>query len=410
MKKFIRTYGLLLVTLIVLLVLICWALLLIPESQIPTMLQSSGLVSIISAFLGVFMTVAVTAILLEKQADSESKKEKDIKIFTQKIEVYSEFLSAMWGMLDKKEEEYAAAVKQLRANCFQKLILHLDEGQIEEISKKINDVNPKNYKESEDSTQIAMGEITRILQDNLRDKENPNESDKKHSGFLLALYKSFIDQEAEQQNEQGPVNDQLQNEQEEKMPVNDQAAITYWHFCMLGPEQEEIFTKGNWRLVLIEYNERWRTDLSEQIKPGDVIFLFRRGGSGYIGAFRAKAKGKRYEKPDGKSWDDILGSNRDDIDIYDSTSDGATLVANVEVEPIAYNYKGVGYWSVRRRTIERMNDTNAVKFILKRFKGELDKDWDEERLSGKDKLDENTEIKEIIERDYFNKIIKQFNI
>ena len=101
--NFIRKYFALLLAVVGLLVLICFALLLIPESQLPTILQSSGLVAIISAFLGVVMTVAVTAILLEKQSETqkellkeeskiEQRKETDLKIFEKKQEVYHAFL------------------------------------------------------------------------------------------------------------------------------------------------------------------------------------------------------------------------------------------------------------------------------------------------------------------------------
>lgn len=101
--NFIRKYFLLLLAVVGLLVLICFALLLIPESQLLTILQSSGLVAIISAFLGVVMTVAVTAILLERQSETqkellkeqsnmEQKKEKDVKVFEKKQEIYHAFL------------------------------------------------------------------------------------------------------------------------------------------------------------------------------------------------------------------------------------------------------------------------------------------------------------------------------
>lgn len=58
---------------LLLLIIICFVLLFISEAQIPTMFTSNGIVAIISAFIGVFMTVAVTSILLEKQ--SEAQKE-----------------------------------------------------------------------------------------------------------------------------------------------------------------------------------------------------------------------------------------------------------------------------------------------------------------------------------------------
>src|SRR5690606_40346779 len=61
------------------------------------------------------------------------------------------------------------------------------------------------------------------------------------------------------------------------------------------------------------------------------------------------------------------------FDIYEGLKDGASLCSNILVEPIAYNFKGVGYYTVRRRTIERMNDFEAVKFLLNRFNGKEDR-------------------------------------
>src|SRR5690606_12394484 len=64
--------------------------------------------------------------------------------------------------------------------------------------------------------------------------------------------------------------------------------VRYWHFNLLHEKQQiEAFKNGNWVLALIEYGQDWRTNLIKQVKPNDVIFLFKRGGSGYIGAFRA---------------------------------------------------------------------------------------------------------------------------
>ncbi|MDF9830600.1 hypothetical protein [Parabacteroides sp. PF5-6] len=85
---------------------ICFVLLLFSEIQIPTVFTSSGIVAIISAFIGVLMTVLVTAILLEKQAGTqnellktqsqkEAEKDKDVKVFEEKLKIYKEFFSKL---------------------------------------------------------------------------------------------------------------------------------------------------------------------------------------------------------------------------------------------------------------------------------------------------------------------------
>jgi hypothetical protein len=138
------------------------------------------------------------------------------------------------------------------------------------------------------------------------------------------------------------------------------------------------------------------------VQPNDIVFLFRRGGYGYIGAFRATAN-KILESESYKKY------SEDDIkkyDMYKSLEDGATLASNILVEPIAYNFKGVGYYSVRRYTIQRMNDIEAVKFLLNRFNG---KELTAEQISGIGKLDENILVEISHEnKDYLNKITEKY--
>jgi mannitol-specific phosphotransferase system IIBC component len=98
-------------------VLVSIILLLITEAQFPNGLTSSGIVAIISAVLGVLLTVAVTAILLNKQGELQEKlvkeqsnlqkelinqqseqteeKEKQVKVFEKKQEVYHAFLDKL---------------------------------------------------------------------------------------------------------------------------------------------------------------------------------------------------------------------------------------------------------------------------------------------------------------------------
>jgi len=413
-KGIIKKHLALLVAVIGLLVLICFTLLLIPETQILSIMQSSGLVAIISAFLGVVLTVAVTSILLERQGDTqmellerqaerESLKDKDIKIYEQKINVYSEFTQQMWKMLNDDEITKEELVG-LRNFCFQKLVFYLNEKtQVNEISEEIKKIKVGYVA---DDTKRAIAKITNILQKNLDEKMGVS------SGNIEALYNSFYNDEKNQEeltDEPQPI-DSDDNNYEKSSGSN----ITFWHFNMYGKEQKEAFNDGNWRLSLLENGEDWRTRLLKQVKKDDVIFLFQRGGSGYIGAFRAigieviecewenETEKKNYmEKFEEKEIRKL--------DMYNGIDNGATLVSNIVVEPIAYNYKGVGYLTVRRRTIERINDNKAVNFLLRGFNGNpehFEKNNRNNSIEGKNKLNEDIEIKELC-ADYLKRIIEE---
>lgn len=369
-----------------LLIIICFILLFISEVQIPNVLLSSGIVAIISAIIGVLLTVIVTRILLEHETKSKKERDRDIKIYEQKIKVYSEFTEKMWGILDDgivTESE----LKELKNICFKKLVFYLNEEHIKKLSVQIalikpaskDEIESKEEKGSDDAAMKAIGEITEILQKNLEDKDNVK------SGSLVALFNSFKDKQIEEE---------IEIIKEQGNGVN---KPQFWHFNMLGEEQIKSFENDNWVLALIEYGEKWRTNLIKQVKPNDVIFLFRRGGSGYIGVFKVLDPPCKILEASEKNSDDDIKK----YDIYKGLEDGADLCSNILVEPIAYNYKGIGYLTVRRRTIERINDNNAVKFLLERFIG------NDVNPAAKGKLNENKKV-EIKDVAYLEQLNNQY--
>ena len=61
-----------------------------------------------------------------------------------------------------------------------------------------------------------------------------------------------------------------------------------WHFIMWSDEQLVKLKDGFKELSLVEYEGIiWRTNLVKQVGEGDIIMLFRRGGFGYVGAYKA---------------------------------------------------------------------------------------------------------------------------
>jgi len=355
----------------------------------------------VGALFGVFITAIVTAFLLRGQSETEAERDKDIKIYEQKIKVYSEFITQLWGLADKEKITYDE-LKNLRTNCFQKLVLYLDSEQVKKISNQIAIIKPENENDDELILHEAIGKITNILQINLDPKIDVK------AGQLRTLYKSFKvgakDTEGQQQTADLDVNVQQKQETLISNDVTQSTAnITFWHFNMLGEQQLKEFNKGNWILNLIEYGEDWRTwKVRHQVKPDDIVFLFRRGGNGYIGAFKVVV-----DEKEGKCFKILEGDKNyepkdiEKFDIYNSLADGSTLSSNIFVEPIAYNYKGVGYYSVRRSTIEKMNKAESYLYLLECFSGI---NLPDDRKDGMGKLNENDDPKININSDYFNAI------
>lgn len=336
------------------------------------------------ALIGVVITAIITVFLLQGQTSQGMQRDKDVKIFEQKIKVYSEFTERMWAMLDDgtvTDEE----LKELRTICFRRLVFYLNSEQINKIYEQINKIDFEN----DDTAMKAVGEITHILQNSLNTDENVKSSD------LIKLFNSFDKKKFEEKEEPEQVVNIAQNTVQQQQPTTNN--VRYWHFNTLYEKQQiEAFKNGNWVLALIEYGEDWRTNAIRQVKPNDVIFLFKRGGSGYIGAFRALEPTAKILEAGNEYTEAEIAK----YDIYEGLDDGASLCSNILVEPIAYNFKGIGYYTVRRRAIERMNDFEAVKFLLNRFNGN---DLNENQLSGKGKLDNDTIVS--LNENYFSEII-----
>ena len=151
-----------------------------------------------------------------------------------------------------------------------------------------------------------------------------------------------------------------------------------WHFIMWSDKQLQKLKDGFKELSLVEYGEYWRTNQVKQVCKNDVIMLFRRGGYGYVGAYRAVGWRVFYFEEDREELqifgeepqiitDEKYLSDIKEYDIYESKNDGATTCANIIVEPIAFVEDGVGYYGgVYRRTISRY-DPHYAWVLMKRF-------------------------------------------
>ena len=169
--------------------IIFFVLLYISETQIPTVFTSSGIVAIISAFIGVILTVFVTQILLDRQSESqaflqkeqcvaqqklqedlqkqkaehERKKEIDTKIFEEKLKTYQTFLAKLCEIVKQEGEDKDIEESEIKELIFQISLvrMHTKGERVEKlfkaISKIITNINSK------DNQELKIIELTKHI-------------------------------------------------------------------------------------------------------------------------------------------------------------------------------------------------------------------------------------------------------
>ena len=367
---------------------------------------------IASAFLGAGATAWITNTLLNNKQKTEEAKEKNIKVYENKIQVYSEFISKMWKTLEDDvitDEE----IFEIRFDIFNKLIFYLKKEDIEELCEKVGNIknscdndgdNSKRTKETID----CFSKITNLLRADVIGERHTESAQ-----FISELWNKFG---LAPRDTQSLSNTQIETgiKPLESIEPNKTGSITYnfWHFTMFNNKQiDEAFNNNKYELSLNEYGETWRTNRVKQVKQGDIVFLFCRGGNGYIGVFIVKGwrvfyfeeNREEIQKFDNDKPKEVKGElyERDieQYDIYDSKNDDATLCANIIVEPIAFDSEGVNYpGSVYRHTISQYPDHYA-KILLSRFLRNK-----EENKPSYNKLSKNIEMAGV-NTDEFKKII-----
>ena len=330
---------------------------------------------IASAFLGAGATAWITNTLLKNQQESEEAKEKNIKVYENKIQVYSEFISKMWKTLEDDvitDEE----IRGIRSEIFNKLVFYLKKDDIVTLGEKVRsikssessyDVEEKPKDKAKKTADIieCFSEITELLR---ADVNNNAQTEAKQE--ISRLWNNF----GVQPREIVVAPDKPTIAASEEMVNPDTSTIQtldcgFWHFAMLGAnEQIAALRNGINELNLIEYEEEWRTNLIKQVKENDLVFLFRSGGFGYMGVYRILGwRTFQFLEEDkvvetlkiGKNEESITDETRilSDLkrsDIYHSREDGADFCSSLIVEPLAFAKNGIGNpGGVYRRTISR---------------------------------------------------------
>ena len=301
------------------------------------------------------------------KAKGEAEKDKDVKIYSSKIMAFSLFNKAVWQN-DLDTTDSAVFVKTLdtiRKELFGKVLLYLDSAEIDEIVDIV-----KKRGEGRDLPRI-LSSIVSILNNNadktLSDESETKCNDEAFSQSCQDLWDAFSDwihsyESVPEEEAQETEKNEVETVEEKPWTFNAQA----WHFCMLSSLQTDQMKKNNlYELSLVEYGQTWRTGLVKQVKPGDIVFLFR-GSKRYLGVYKAigwrvlyyskDEQGQEYVREEVSEgikkkvvlegdtalmWDNAVNERLKQYDFYCSFGDGATSCANVVVEELSFVPDGV---------------------------------------------------------------------
>ena len=339
---------------------------------------------IASAFLGAGATSWMTSRLLDRQQAAEEEKEKNIQIHQSKIASYTNFIGQMYSILNK-ESIVSEDISNLRLAIFKDLVFYIEPETMVSITDVLKDVEKEKIIENGDELVKRFSIITKALRHELFDYE----SDKLNNS-LERMWQSLDPEKYFLQTEQSIKDNNLMIDHTTEAKDVEQLSsiIQYdqaWHFAMWGDQQLEAIGEGTINeLSLIEYEEDWRTNLIKQVQANDVVFLFRRGGYGYIGAFRPlgwRVFDYDYDENNNPTCKEtihmfgqeerviteqsLLENDMKTYDIYNGIENNADVCANLIVKPLFYIGKeaGTNPGGTYRRTISRYDAGYAASLM-----------------------------------------------
>lgn len=339
-------------------------------------------VQVLSACLGAIITIIATRLLLssqskidEKRREEEDNLKREFEIYNAKLKVYSDFVSKMYGILSDNEIEKDEML-ELRSLLFGQVSFFAKGDILKDINSKLEAVD--NYTDIL-KMQRVFTDIACVLQKDLRDNWPV---DHQSAYKLWETFDKLLDNSVLLDESNGLLYQSNSTSKSDTSIETSTINNCFWHFAMWSAEEQiKALREGIYELNLIEYNEEWRTNLIKHVQKNDLIFLFRSGGWGYMGVYRAI--GWRIfefgENEDCKETIHLFGKqeqiitdkdslNRDleKYDIYYSKGDGASLCSSIIVEPLAFARNGIGNpGGVYRRTISRYYQEYGMKQLAR---------------------------------------------
>lgn len=231
----------------------------------------------IAVVLSVVFTAVVTNQLLTGQSSNEELRERNIKVYENKISVYAEFVSKMWSIMNDGKVDPEEIIA-LRSEIFNKLIFYLDDSQIKAIYEELKTLEP----DSGTDKYVAVFEnITKVLRSSIL--ETKQDRSKAEIQTLWNRFNYILGKEQEETQLPDKMAQELKSVPEIQVPdmveFDRQIHRNCVHFNMLDEDwQKSIFANGINALGLCEYGEVWRTDLIKRCRNNDIVFLYQTGG------------------------------------------------------------------------------------------------------------------------------------
>lgn len=345
----------------------------------------------VAVLLSVMVTAIVTGALLERQTSGEEKREMNLKIYENKIAVYSRFITKMWGVLSDNQPVTAEQMMSLRKEVFNQLIFYADETVIDKISKEIKRLAKTQIKDEVMTGNLTyrqvFAEITTVLREDIAPKLTKKNTAPEGYIKVMALWSAFGSSE-----EDGPAGTTNSPGTDEVPKEVERRIDDCIHFCVFDEGYQKALwtditkTENLYPLFLCEYGESWRTDfIKNRINYDDIVFLFQRGGLGYAGMFRAKGyvvfeanenetscKIRFYNEAQEKAIN--VPEQIEKYQVQKLLDDGATYCSYLLTEPIVLYEdlnSGVGSISTYRRTVSSY-DPHYAWMTAARFKYEIE--------------------------------------
>ena len=314
--------------------------------------------------------------MLQQQRMGEAEKDKDVRIYSNKIDAFSRFNKAVWTESLDDDEKAVQTIGSIRTQLYSNVILYLDAAEVNEIARAIPSGKTNNFPVILSS---IIGVLNRNAEKTISDAEVAPGKAEDYTAACQALWNRFNEW----------MGAYVQSDVDEGTPAEiplRSLGRQAWHFSEYDTTQLEKLKGGFNELSLIEYQEYWRTSLVRQVQRGDVVFLFR-GAKKYSGVF--VAKGWRVFEYDADrnvtetTSDGIspvlpvgqVNSIRDEkiqailrqYDFYESFADDtSTSCANVVVDTVSFIPDGVDNPNTTyRKTISRYYEGYAVALLEK---------------------------------------------
>lgn len=351
-------------------------------------------------FIGILVAAALSGVvtllllmgqteIMRKQREGEAKKDKDVKIYSNKIAAFSSFNKNVWqNDLDATDPvKTIETIKTIRKELFSKVILYLD-------SSEINSIVGIVKQHGSQQLPVILSSIVGILNKNadetLSDDSSSLGEDSDYNQSCQTLWDEFSNWI--NSGDENPVDENLEEKKEETPSVEQQTgpektfSLQPWHFSMWDLSQIDYLREGSNEISLVEYGQDWRTNQVKQIKPDDIVFLFR-GNWRYSGVYKAigwrvfyydtDAEGRRIVTeetsagipkivvPNGTAFIADVEDKLKEHDIYESFRDNtSTSCANAVVDALSFVPDGVETPNTTyRRTISRYDRTYAIRLL-----------------------------------------------